>query len=64
MLCPNCKTTRTKVVDTIPNDDDFETYRVRKCPNCNYMFHTSEYEVEYDDKFRRLFNRYFQKKRK
>jgi transcriptional regulator NrdR family protein len=68
MICPKCKE-KTKVIDISHNDSDNEEYRRRKCTACEHIFYTVEYEVEYDEYVREVFNRnnrhnYIKKRRK
>ncbi|GAB4148610.1 MAG: transcriptional regulator NrdR [Patescibacteria group bacterium] len=42
MLCPNCKTSRDKVVDSRESKDCLIIRRRRECLNCGYRFSTLE----------------------
>lgn len=55
MTCPKCKG-KTKVIDNSHNDSDNEDYRKRKCEACGHIFYTVEYEVEYDEHVKIVYN--------
>ena len=57
MKCTICGE-RTRVVSTINNTDDFEIYRERKCLGCGRRYFTSEFEVDNDKDFRKLWQKY------
>lgn len=57
MVCPKCKG-KTKVVDVVHNTDANESYRFRKCRHCGFKFYTVEFEVDYDEQFRRNWTDY------
>ena len=42
MLCPNCKTSRDKVIDSRESKDCLVIRRRRECLNCSYRFSTTE----------------------
>ncbi len=42
MLCPNCKTSRDKVLDSRESKDCTSIRRRRQCLNCDYRFSTLE----------------------
>ena len=42
MLCPNCKTSRDKVLDSRESKDCTSIRRRRQCLNCGYRFSTLE----------------------
>jgi transcriptional repressor NrdR len=42
MLCPNCKTSRDKVIDSRESKDCLSIRRRRECLNCGYRFSTAE----------------------
>lgn len=41
MICPNCGKGEIKTMDTMPRRNG-ETYRRKKCKNCNALFRTVE----------------------
>lgn len=49
MICPDCGG-KIRVVDTLHSPNN-ETYRRRKCTECDYAFYTIEYEVEETEMF-------------
>ena len=51
MKCPYCKG-KVKVTDIVYNPLENETYRQRKCLDCDYKFYTVEYEVIQNDRFK------------
>lgn len=51
MTCPKCNE-KTKVTQTVYNPWQRETYRRRMCLKCGRSFHTVEFEVEVNDRFR------------
>lgn len=55
MKCPRCNG-KTGVVETRHPSPD-EILRERVCKSCGYIFHTMEFEVEFDDKFMRHWQR-------
>lgn len=66
MICPKCFDDAT-VIDTVKNVDNNEVYRKLKCKSCGHKFYTLEYEVEYSNNFKKLWNEYhrcFNKRKK
>ncbi len=57
MLCPKCNSHNVNVVDVVKIEQLNEIYRKRKCHDCNYMFYTIEFEVEYDEQLRHDWNK-------
>ena len=53
MICPKCKG-KVTICDTVHVNDTNETYRKRKCLECDHRFFTVEFEVDDDEKFREL----------
>lgn len=47
MVCPRCGG-KIRVVDSVNNTDENETYRRKKCDDCELVFYTTEYEVRRD----------------
>ena len=45
MTCPNCKHSRSRVIDSRTQADT--KYRRRECPKCNWRFST--YEITLDE---------------
>lgn len=41
MLCPNCKSPKVRVVDTLPLGDT-EIFRRRRCSDCGHRFRSVE----------------------
>lgn len=58
MTCPRCKSTKIGVKDSVNNPDTNETYRERKCTDCGKIFHTVEFEAEYNVQFAEDWNKY------
>ena len=52
MTCPECGG-KVAVIDISHNTDTNETYRKKKCLDCNHRFQTVEFEVELDEKLTR-----------
>ncbi len=50
MKCPKCNGS-LRVLDTVHNDKENETYRARKCVVCDHTFFTVEYEVIENQRF-------------
>lgn len=50
MVCPKCKSEKVRVNDTVHTPDN-EIYRERKCDCCGYVFYTTEFQVEVNEKF-------------
>lgn len=50
MICPKCKG-KLQVTDSVHNDNENETYRLKKCISCNHTFFTVEYEVIQNQRF-------------
>ena len=57
MLCPICNG-KIKVKDVVHNTDENETYRLRECCNCHRQFYTSEFEIDGDELFTKLWEIY------
>lgn len=57
MTCPNCNGP-VKVVDTTHIPDDNEIYRKRQCCECKFIFYTTEFIVEPDSLYRKLWTDY------
>lgn len=43
MLCPNCESKNTKVVNSRSIEEN--VFRKRICNDCGYVFHTEEIEI-------------------
>lgn len=52
MNCPKCGG-KTGVTDTVHNLNDSETYRRRKCAECGNIFYTTEFDVDFDETYRK-----------
>lgn len=52
MTCPKCNG-RLLVTDNAHNDEMNETYRRKKCTNCEHVIYTTEFEVDYDENFQK-----------
>ena len=50
MKCPKCGG-KSYVTDTAQNTETNETYRRRKCRECQHVFYTAEAEVRRDKDF-------------
>ena len=57
MTCPECNG-RVKVLDVVHVTTDNETYRKKKCCDCGFEFYTTEFVVEPDVTFRKLWTEY------
>ena len=55
MNCPSCGE-NTFVWDTASGEE--EIFRKRKCKSCGESFCTIEFEVEYDENFRKEWSKY------
>ena len=55
MTCPVCGE-RSKVVDNVDCVDEY--YRKRKCTSCGYTFYTVEYETDYNEEVKEMWNKY------
>ncbi len=55
MNCPNCDGD-THVTDTKYNGNANERYRRHKCKGCGHIMWTIEFEVEFDDRYRKQWN--------
>lgn len=56
MVCPRCEANGSRTVitsDTAYNAKDDEFYRKRRCRACGLIFYTVEWEVPFDDVFKR-----------
>lgn len=53
MLCPKCGG-NTAVVDVCHNDRVNETYRKRRCKQCNQFFYTAEISVDINENFKNV----------
>ena len=62
MTCPKCGGD-TKVVDCSVNHVDNEVYRKHKCPNCNEVLYTVQFEVIADESFKKTWCKYYRKYR-
>lgn len=56
MKCPKCDG-KARVIDTIPNEQDHETYRRRVCLECGHKFYSVEFETEPTARFEAIFSR-------
>lgn len=59
MTCPKCNSTRIAIRDSVNNTEENETYRKRVCADCGRIFHTVEFEVEYNDRFKKEWHKYY-----
>ena len=57
MKCPDCGG-EVKVIDSVFNIDQNEILRKRKCKDCDHIFYTIEFEIEYDTNARETWYRY------
>lgn len=55
MVCPKCGG-KTTVFDSSFNSETNEYYRARRCRVCNHEFFTMEFEVEYNEQFKKDWN--------
>lgn len=53
MTCPKCGGS-VKVLETTHIPDDNEIYRKRQCCECNFIFYTTEFVVDPDGLYRKL----------
>lgn len=58
MYCPNCGG-KLRVLDNVKNPDENEIYRKKSCTACGHVFHTVEYEVVENQKFKDEWNKYY-----
>ena len=58
MVCPKCSG-KVRVIDNVRVDNDI--YRKRRCVDCNRVFFTAEFEVEYDGVFKYEWNSNYRK---
>ena len=57
MKCPECKG-KLKVLDIVHDEENLETYRLKKCKECGHSLYTIEMEVLcVDEKFKRTWKR-------
>lgn len=57
MTCPKCGG-KVRVAYTEHNTETNETYRQRKCTECNYIFYTTESITEETPSFRKNWVKY------
>ena len=57
MICPICNGD-VYVIDTVHNEEQGELYRRRKCTGCGRMTYSIEYEVEWNDKFKKQWTKW------
>lgn len=57
MRCPKCNQDAVKTVDSV-NVSWNETYRRKKCKNCNHVFYTAEFEVVANKRFKKEWELY------
>lgn len=57
MVCPRCGG-KIGVLDSVHNTEENETYRKRKCEDCELVFYTEEHEIRADQLFRSKWYRY------
>ena len=57
MRCPKCNSTELKTMKTV-NVSWNEVYRRKKCLSCDHIFHTAEFEVVPDKRFKREWELY------
>ena len=50
MTCPKCNG-KLQITDIVHNPKEHETYRLKKCRSCKYIFFTVEYEVIQNRRF-------------
>lgn len=56
MKCPTCGSEKDVRVTTVVNTSDNENLRERRCKNCGCVFYTTEFEVDYDETFKKEFD--------
>lgn len=53
MICPDCGSDNTGVIDYVFNPETNEHYRLRKCKECLYRFYSTEFIIEPNAQFMR-----------
>lgn len=56
MKCPKCDG-KARVMDTVPNLKEHETYRKRLCLECGHTFYSVEFETEPTARFEGIFGK-------
>ena len=51
MICPDCDSKNTSVIDYVFNPETNEHYRLRRCKDCLYRFYSMEFIVEPNAQF-------------
>lgn len=62
MKCPKCQGKVQTIYTAAANDE--EIYRQKKCLTCGHTFFTIEFEVAYDEQFKKEWNKAIQKIKK
>ena len=58
MTCPKCNG-KLIMLDNSHNDELNETYRRKKCSDCGHVIHTTEFEVDWDETFKKEWSKYY-----
>ena len=59
MNCPKCKC--KVLVKDMRHTERNEIYRRRQCPECNYIFYTSEHMVHPDEEYFKAWSKNYRK---
>jgi transcriptional regulator NrdR family protein len=62
MICPECGG-KSNIVDQV-NVPDGDVYRRHKCKVCGVVFHTVEYPIIENDKFKNEWKKHYRKSKK
>ena len=52
MKCPKCDSKKTSVVNKLISQDN-EVYKKRACIACGHIFYTTEFEVDFNEQFKK-----------
>lgn len=59
MECPKCGCV-TRTIDIVHTPDN-ETLRKKRCPECKHISYSIEFESEYDDVFKKAWNKHYRR---
>ena len=60
MKCPKCKG-KLLVLDNVNDEENFETYRLKKCRECGHSLYTVESEVFVNESFKSAWRKNYRK---